>query len=512
LIGIEGAPMWKLDIPDKATPLGYRFLYEHFTLPVIGHYRWSYASPGWESKQFKYENSYVQLHLYPKSYQIESNPLKHLEFALKHEGLNLNIIKGSLRYIGASKVCEYIKATPTGKYARKIWFLYEFLLDEILPIADVMQGSYELLVNPKDYYCGKIVKSRRHRIANNLLGNRFFSPVVRRSAKLSQFEERNLLMTARNITNGYESSIIARAMRYLYTKETIASWEIEREKPGKAKSARFVALLQRDFTRDELTKNMLLSIQREIVDERFALDDYRQFQNYVGEEPKLHDVLVHYIAPRPQDLPDLMKGLLQCAERMFASQIDPIVVATVISFGFVFMHPFEDGNGRLHRFLIHYALSKRGFTPQGIVFPVSAVILREEKEYDRALESFSKPLSELVKDYDINELGEMIVYSETVDFYRYIDFTPIAEFLYQCVHQTIETDLENELNFLSRYDKIKREIKEIVDMPDRKVDLFIKCLRQNNGFLSSRKRNSLFSFLTDNEVENIERIVQNNMH
>ena len=138
------------------------------------------------------------------------------------------------------------------------------------------------------------------------------------------------------------------------------------------------------------------------------------------------------------------------------------------------------------------------------------MILREQREYDRVLESFSKPLSELVEDYEINELGEMTINSETGDFYRYIDFTLIAEFLYQCVDRTVQTDLEDELNFLNRYDAIKRQIKEVVDMPDRRVDLFIRCVRQNNGSLSTRKRSSLFKMLTEEEVNQMENIIRNN--
>jgi hypothetical protein len=288
----------------------------------------------------------------------------------------------------------------------------------------------------------------------------------------------------------------------------MASWEIEREKPDKSKIARFVSLLQRDYSRDEITKEMLVKIQKEIVDPRFALEDYRDFQNYVGEEPLPGDVILHYICPKPQDLELLMEGLIACAERMFSSKIDPVVAATILSFGFVYMHPFEDGNGRLHRFLIHYVLSKLAFTPSGIVFPISVVILRESREYDRTLESFSKPLCKLIDDYEINDRGEMTVNSDTAEFYKYIDFTPMAEFLYQCVEQTIHTDLEDELNFLSRYDEIKKGIKNVVDMPDRQIDLFIKCVRQNSDTLSSRKRTSLFSKLTDSEIRQMEEVVR----
>ena len=146
--------MWQLDVPFGAEPIGYRFLVEHFELEVIAHYRWSYVGLGRDSKEFKYEQSNIELHLYPKSYQIEKNPLNHLEFALKHEGLNLLIVKQVLLKIGSQTVTGYIQASPTGKYTRKIWFLYEFLLDEKLPIENSGRGSYVELLDKDLYYCG----------------------------------------------------------------------------------------------------------------------------------------------------------------------------------------------------------------------------------------------------------------------------------------------------------------------------------------------------------------------
>lgn len=500
--------MWQIDVPRGAFPIGYRHLIEQHRIEILTHYRWSYVGPGWEAKEFRYDDLNLELHLYPKSYAVGDDSLKNLEFALKHEGLNLGIIKRVLSSLGPKRVAKHILASPTGKYARKIWFLYEFLLDERLSIDDIGRGSYVPLVNPKDYYSGKEIRSPRHRILNNLLGVSGFFPLVRRSSRLEKFERQDLANVAATLVSRYDSNILARAIRYLYTKETMASWEIEREKPDKSKIARFVSLLQRDYSRDEITKEMLVKVQKEIVDPRFALEDYRDFQNYVGEEPLPGDVILHYICPKPQDLVLLMEGLIACAERMFSSKIDPVVAATILSFGFVYMHPFEDGNGRLHRFLIHYVLSKLAFTPSGIVFPISAVILRESREYDRALESFSKPLCKLIDDYEISDRGEMTVNSDTVEFYKYIDFTPIVEFLYRCVEQTIYIDLEDELNFLSRYNEIKKEIKNIVDMPDRQIDLFIKCVRQNNDTLSTRKRTSLFSKLTDSEILQMEEVVR----
>jgi Fic family protein len=61
--------------------------------------------------------------------------------------------------------------------------------------------------------------------------------------------------------------------------------------------------------------------------------------------------------------------------------------AAAIAFGFVFIHPFVDGNGRLHRYIIHHVLAKKEFTKQGVIFPVSASILDHINDYKTVLES-----------------------------------------------------------------------------------------------------------------------------
>ena len=48
---------------------------------------------------------------------------------------------------------------------------------------------------------------------------------------------------------------------------------------------------------------------------------------------------------------------------------------------------------------------------------------------------------------------------------------------------------------------------EIVDMPDRQIDLFIRFCLQNNGRLSARKRASHFDFLSDEEIASLEQAV-----
>lgn len=499
--------MWEIEVPKAADALGYKKLVDMFDLTTIPHFRWSYASPKSENKVIHFKDQNLTLYIYPSSFRLSANPFEHLEFALKHEGMNLLILKSVMKVINAEQITNFISTRPTGKYKRILWYLYEKFNEERLSLPDLHQGTYVPLLNPKDYYCGRPKRSKRHRIADNLLGTLAFSPIVRKTQTLVDFEKMQIDRIAHEMAKKYNPELLARAMRYLYTKETMSSWEIEREKPDNARLAKFVGLLQKADSIGNLSEEVFVELQKSIVDHRFASNGYRNFQNYVGQEPGMGQLLLHYIAPRAENVKDLMDGLIYSYELAEKSDVNPVVAAALLSFMFVYIHPFEDGNGRIHRFLIHYALARLKFTPQGIVFPVSAAIARDHQRYDTYLETFSKPLMSLITDFNVNDAGEMTVNQDTLDFYRYIDMTPMAEFLYDCVEKTIESDFEEELAFLAGYDRIKSLSKEIVDMPDQKMDLFFKCVRQNGGKLSTRKRESYFKMLSDEEIQKMEDVI-----
>jgi hypothetical protein len=251
----------------------------------------------------------------------------------------------------------------------------------------------------------------------------------------------------------------------------------------------------------------LIEVQNRIVDTRFRDFDYRLSQNYVGETVAWQKEKIYFACPKPEDLADLMEGLTAAHERMNTGGVSAVIQAAAIAYGFVFLHPFEDGNGRIHRFLIHNILARRGFTPEGIMFPISASMLKNPADYDASLEEFSRQLMPLVE-YSLDEDGHMTVHNDTAIWYRYIDMTPQAEALFRFIDKTIDTELASELAFLANYDKTKKAIQEIVDMPDRQIDLFIRFCLQNNGRLSSRKRASYFDYLSDEEIANMEQSVQ----
>ena len=216
---------------------------------------------------------------------------------------------------------------------------------------------------------------------------------------------------------------------------------------------------------------------------------------------------MHFICPKPDDLQSLMEGLIDSHKRMKAGNVSPVIHAATIAYGFVFLHPFEDGNGRIHRFLIHNILSLHELVPRGLMFPVSAVMLKNPADYDASLEAFSRPLLQLI-DYRLDEMGQMTVENDTACWYQYMDMTAQSEALYEFVTQTIEEELVEELSFLANYDNTKNAIQSIIDMPDRLIDLFIQLCLQNNGSLSARKRSAHFDFLTDEELSAMEQAVK----
>ncbi|MEO8373538.1 MAG: Fic family protein, partial [Candidatus Solibacter sp.] len=180
-----------------------------------------------------------------------------------------------------------------------------------------------------------------------------------------------------------------------------------------------------------------------------------------------------------------------------------MVSAAALAFGFVYAHPFTDGNGRIHRYLIHHVLAARGFSPGGLVFPVSAAILERVDAYRAALEDYSKRLLPLIE-WEPTVEGNVRVLSDTADYYRFFDATPHAEFLYGCVRQTIEEDLPRETDFLARYDRFRAATERIVDMPERTIDMLFRFLRQNSGRLSKRGREREFEKLTEEEAAALE--------
>ncbi len=163
-----------------------------------------------------------------------------------------------------------------------------------------------------------------------------------------------------------------------------------------------------------------------------------------------------HVSARSEDLRSLIDGMA-AFDRGPARDLDPVIAAALLAFGFVYVHPFVDGNGRIQRSLIHHVLAQRGFNPAGIVFPVAAAILERIDEYRAVLESYSRRLLPVIE-WQPTADANVQVLNDTSDFYRFFDATAHAEFLYSCIMKTIDVDLPRETQFLGQYDQFRASL------------------------------------------------------
>jgi Fic family protein len=486
-------------LPEKAAPAGYAALIDAFklkvplprTLSAIGERHRIIEAGGWR----------ILTPRHAPHPTLEG----HLTFALKYEGLDLAVLKRQFLAVGPREIEAIVRAKPTGSYARRLWFLFEWLTGATLDLPNAGTGAYVPVVDPAQQWVTNGENSPRHRVRNNLPGTSLFCPMVFHTAALARLVALNLQERAKAVVADVPRDLLARAAAFLLLKDSKSSYAIEGENAPQDRIQRWGRIIG-EAGRQPWDVEELLRLQRIVIgDGRFVRLGLRQDGGFVGEHDRATGApLPGHISARPEDISSLIDGLLAFAGGA-AQKIDAVIAAAVLAFGFIYIHPFADGNGRIHRYLIHHVLAQRGFNPPGVVFPVSAAILERIDAYRRVLEDYSQRLLPLIE-WEPTETNNVTVLNDTGDFYRYFDATAQTEFLYDCVRQTIEKDLPNETDFLRRYDQFRSRLTTLVDMPNRMLDLLFRVLHQNAGRLSNRAREREFKALTDAEVDRIERI------
>ena len=461
------------------------------TLALISKKNKNYKKAGWI--------------VFGPKYQPADTLTGQLVFALKYEGVNLLFFKKLFERIDQSEVVTIIMSEYSGQYMRKIWFLYEWLMQKKLPIADLSFKNFIPLLDDKLQYASTLsINSSRHRIRNNLPGTVNFCPLIRRTEKLEDYISRNLAEKTVEVIHGIHKDILLRTSAFLLLKDSKASFTIEGEKPTQNRALRWGKAIGQAGSKP-LSKEELLRLQQIVIENsRFVDMGLRKKGGFVGEHDRTTgEPIPEHISARWQDLNNLLDGLIETAKLLESNNFHPVLGATKIAFGFVFIHPFEDGNGRIHRYLIHHILSVMKFTPQGIIFPVSSAILDRIDDYRKVLETYSQPILDFIK-WKRTEDNNVEVLNETIDYYRYFDATVQSEFLFECVESTIDSIIPQEVAYLQKYDAMKTWLDDNFEMPDRMVALLIRFLEQNKGLLSKRAIEKEFVALSASEIKRIE--------
>ena len=488
-------------LPEPADPVGYAELIDRYQLKTplpdqlaaIAERHSPTSTADW-------------LLLTPR-HRPEDSLSGHLRFALKWEGVRLSVLNALFKTIESERITQIIKEKPTGIYSRRIWFLYEWLTGEVLDIPDagkvkatpVLDSDRQIGIDNGELYA-------RHRVINNLPGTTSFCPLVWKSPALESFIKKNLKLKAREFLGEIHPDVLTRVAAFLLLGDSKASFQIEGESPSKDRAQRWGNAIEMAGS-VEIKISELERLQQIVIeDTRFVTLGLRRGGGFVGHHDRsTGEPIPEHISARFQDLPPLLEGLVEYADRSLKGGVEPVIVAATVAFGFVFIHPFEDGNGRIHRWLIHHILARARYNPKGMVFPISAVMLRRMQEYKGVLEAYSKSLLPFIE-WAPTKNNNVKVLNETRWHYSYFDATKSAEFLFDCVQETITKDLPNEVAYLDAYRRFSDGIRRRFEMPESTVDLLHRFLRQNRGKLSKRARTKEFASLSDDEITYVEEL------
>lgn len=482
--------------------MGYAALVDEFDLPVPLPPRLTAIA------ERHHPNSTAEWQMLTPRHAPDDSFHGQMEFALKWEGVSLSVLAAMFDEVAEREISEIVREKPTGAYSRRLWFLYEWLTERKLDLPDAGKVKAVPVLDP-DLHFGRedAPLSRRHRVRNNLPGTRTFCPLVRRTAALDDYRKMALDQQAREVIGRTHPDIVRRAAAFLLLEDSRASFQIEGERPSLDRARRWGKAIERAGKR-RLTVDELLRLQELVIgDDRFVTLGLRTKGGWLGERDRRTGAPIpDHISARPEDLPELLDGLVDYEDRVAEGELDPVVAAAAVSFGFVYIHPFEDGNGRVHRWLIHHVLARAGYNPPGLILPVSAPMLRNLEQYRRVLESYSKRLLPFIE-WQATDRGNVAVLNDTAGFYRFFDATPHAEFLYRCVEETVTEDLPAEVEYLEGYDEFSRRVQdEVADMPDRLIELLTRFLGRNEGSLSKRARTKEFAELSAEEVRRVEEL------
>lgn len=109
----------------------------------------------------------------------------------------------------------------------------------------------------------------------------------------------------------------------------------------------------------------------------------RATQNWIGGND-YNPCGADFVPPPPEYVIDLLADL---CEQINEDSLPPLMAAALVHAQFETIHPFDDGNGRTGRALIHVVLRRRGLA-RAYVPPISVVLATQRERYIAGLTSY----------------------------------------------------------------------------------------------------------------------------
>lgn len=445
-----------------------------------------------------------RLETYTEPMRPALEPAAHLQFHLRHEVPHLEFLARLFARTGPGFVQAWVAAEPTGQYARRAAFLYEWLVGESLAVPERLGGNYvdvldgqKVVVASRD----RVTKVQRWRVNDNMPGTPAFCPIVVKTAAVDAAAALNVTALFDELTDEFGEDLLLRAAVWMTLRESKASFAIEGEGDRVGRVQRFADVMARRTGQGEvpLSDAALAELQREILGDRTTITHFglRQSPVFVGETVRYQEV-VHYIAPSADTIGAMLDGLRTFLDRTEGQS--PVMRSAVAAFGFVYIHPLADGNGRVHRFLVNDVLRRDGVIPDTVILPISAVITDdagERRGYDRVLDHVSKPLMQAVREHVTFQSTQTrypdgvvsnIAFDaddEAKPLWRYPDLGPHVIFLANILRRTLTEQMPEQSRYLRSHARARAALKEVVEMPDQQADRVLRSIDQNRGELSN---------------------------
>jgi hypothetical protein len=484
-------------VPDW---IGYRWLTERYgltvtqTLPVetaVGRTRATH------------NDGYTERRTVQEAVRPQNKAAAHLAFALKHEGVHLETLSRLFAVLPAAELEEWIRAEPRGQYTGRAGFLYEGLSGRQLDVADRRTGNYVPVLDPeRELTAAEMINNARWRVRDNLLGDSRFSPQVYLTSATHTALALDVGQRIAHLEGQFSRELVMRSAVWLTVKESRASFAIEHEENKLDRIQRFATVLEQRTgqSANPLDPNELEGLQREILGPNALHYGLRQSPIFVGQSDRFGRELVHYIAPPLEEVSSILAGLQALLKR--TQGLSSVARAALVSFGFVYLHPMVDGNGRISRFLINDILRRDGALPAPYIVPISAVLQRPNLRpltYDDALELFSRPLMQQYRDrwsfgpeqqaadgvrYNLH----FEAYPDALHAWRYPDLTRHVAFIADALDLTIEQEMRNEAQYLQQHGAARDRLKTIIEGPDPALDRIIRSVRESRGTISGKLR------------------------
>nr|WP_177429568.1 Fic family protein [Pseudomonas sp. ZH-FAD] len=432
--------------------------------------------------------------------------LGHVLFALKHEGIHLGILMQALPLLPAAVFEAALSKSPNAMYLRKACFLREAFTGQLVKQAAPVKGAFVPLFDPRRYFTLPGERNSRWRVEFNGLGTLAYCATVERTPQIEAMLERDLLGRANILVESLAPFDAERLHDWAYLQETQASFAIEGEEPSEEQARRFVRLLRQAQERRPLDESYLVAIQNSTVSHSSAqATGFRQQQNYLTNQTQ-GPLGVAYVPPPAELCGELMEHLMRIANRA-ASQVDPLVVAAIVSFGLAFLHPFPDGNGRLSRFLLHQQLCHAEALQRGMLLPMSVAIQRDPGRYLASLQEFSRPARAF---WELSRNGggiSSLTFKGPPAIYRYWDATPQVAFTLDVAQYALDA-LRDQAAYLKRFDAVYAEVNACCDVRGSDLAALVVLCLAHRGVITTPRRHQFQDRVPEAVFDCIERAVQ----